>query len=70
MSIKRIVIIGLGSMGQKHLGFARAHCPSATIKILTKHPYNDNKKKTKQSLYTISEVIDFKPQLIIQPLYI
>ncbi|MBH19855.1 MAG: hypothetical protein CL851_05430 [Crocinitomicaceae bacterium] len=65
MSIKRIVIIGLGTMGKKHLDFARAHCPSASIKVLTKRQSNENEKKGNRYLKTISEVIDFKPQLIV-----
>ena len=65
MHIRRIVIVGLGSMGQKHLNFARNHCPEATIKVLTKYPNNDTIKKADGYFQTVNEIIDFKPQLII-----
>lgn len=65
MNINRIVIVGLGSMGKKHLNFARFHCPRAIIKVLTKYPFNDPERSANGYLQNISEAIAFKPQLII-----
>lgn len=36
--VEWIIIIGLGSVGRKHLAQARALCPNAEIYILTQHP--------------------------------
>jgi len=65
VNIERIVIVGLGSIGQKHLIFARSHCPKASIKVLTKYPKNDPKRNADGYFKTIAEVIEFKPQLVV-----
>ena len=65
MNIDRIVIIGFGSIGKKHLGFAQSHCPNASIKVLTRYPQNNSEKNPDGYFTSFAEVVEFKPQLIV-----
>ena len=65
MIVNRIIIIGLGSIGQRHLALARSHFPEACIKVLTQYAENDGEQHANGYLKSLDEVADFNPQLAV-----
>lgn len=63
--INRILLVGLGSIGTRHLRLARAQFPSADIRIL-RHKLGDTLPEfSNGSFMSIQEVIAFAPQIAI-----
>lgn len=62
--ISRIVIVGLGSIGRRHLRIARALMPNADIRVF-RHKAADVPENSNGSFFSIKEVILFKPQIAI-----
>ena len=65
-SIDRVLIVGLGSIGQRHLRIARSLLPNADIKIL-RHQFNDQAEDplSNGTLYLIEDAVQFAPQIAI-----
>jgi len=65
MSIDRILIVGLGSIGKRHLRLARQLMPHSDIRVL-KHNYStDIAEYSNGSLSNLSEAIFFKPDIAV-----
>ena len=63
MSIKKILIIGFGSIAQRHYKIAKNKYPEADIKIL-----RSSRKKAqelKNAFFKIEDALNFDPQLVI-----
>lgn len=65
MIIDRILIIGLGSIGKRHLALARFFFPKSSIKVLTRHPENDVDSIADDYLTSLDDAKKFKPQLAV-----
>jgi predicted dehydrogenase len=63
--INRILLVGLGSIGTRHLRLARAQFPNADIRILRHKLESTPPEFSNGSLMTIQEVIAFAPQIAI-----
>lgn len=63
--IDRIVIVGLGSIGRRHLKIARDLFPSADIRILRHTASTDSAVESNGNLFSIEEAVLFKPQVAV-----
>ena len=63
--IDRILIVGLGSIGQRHLHLARELFPKADIRVLRHRPPNDLLGDCNGFLYELDEAILFAPQIAV-----
>ena len=65
MKIEKVIIVGLGSIGSKHLSILRKLLPNSVIKVMH---HNKSKKSPSESdgyIKNISEAIIFSPQLVV-----
>ena len=65
MDINRILIVGLGSIGRRHLRLAREQFPNATIKVLRHSISHELCEEADGSFSTLVEAIAFQPQLAV-----
>lgn len=65
MSIERILIVGSGSIGTRHLWIAQMLFPSSVIRVLSHRPKDSHLDQTIMTLLTIEEVFEFGPQIAI-----
>lgn len=63
--IERILIVGLGSIGKRHLRIARKLFPQADIRVLRHLPNNEVIEHSDGSFFNIQEAIEFLPQLAV-----
>ena len=63
MSIKKILIIGFGSIGRRHYEIAKNKYPEAEIKILRSSETKDS--ELKNTFFKTEDAIDFDPQLVV-----
>lgn len=63
--IERILIVGLGSIGKRHLRIARQLAPKADIRILRHLPNNEVIEHADGSFFNIQEAIKFRPQMAV-----
>jgi predicted dehydrogenase len=63
--IERILIVGLGSIGKRHLRIARELKPNADIRILRHQECLDIPESSNGCFSNIEEALAFKPQLAI-----
>ena len=63
--INRILLVGLGSIGTRHLRLAREQFPNAEIRILRHKLGNTLPEFSDGSFMTIQEVMEFAPQIAI-----
>lgn len=63
--IKRIVIAGQGSIGQRHLRLARQIFPSADIRVLRHKQYPDVPAGANGAFVKLSEALDFAPDIAV-----
>ena len=63
--IDRILIVGLGSIGSRHLRIARENFPNSKIKILRHQTSTSNPELSDGCLLTLEEVIDFAPVVAV-----
>jgi predicted dehydrogenase len=63
--ISRILIVGLGSAGTRHLRFAREHFPNAEIKVLRNRAQSTIPQFSEACFSSIEEAIQFAPQIAI-----
>lgn len=65
MSIERVLIVGLGSIGQRHLRIARLQLPDADIRVLRHQPCKELPEFADASCTQLREAIDFAPQIAV-----
>jgi predicted dehydrogenase len=63
--INRIVIVGLGSAGTRHLRLARQFFPNSEIKVLRHRAQSDVPEFSNGCFSTIEEVSQFAPQIAV-----
>lgn len=65
MPINRILIVGLGSIGQRHLRLARELFPKADIRVLRHKPGNSVPDISNGSFTHLDDAIAFAPQIAV-----
>ncbi len=65
MLINRILIVGLGSIGKRHLRLARELMPDADIRVLRHQAVNEIPEFSNGVFSIIDEAITFEPQIAI-----
>ncbi|MCW7497021.1 Gfo/Idh/MocA family oxidoreductase [Leptospira levettii] len=63
--MQRILIVGYGSIGKRHLSIARDSFPSAEIKILSRKKTDYFPINSNGCLFTLDQVKEFKPEIAI-----
>ena len=63
--IDRILIVGLGSIGKRHLRLARALIPNADIRVLRHLATNEVPEYADGCFITIEEAVAFKPEVAV-----
>jgi predicted dehydrogenase len=63
--INRILIVGLGSIGKRHLRIARELMPSADIRVLRHKATNEISDYSNGSFSRLEEAVAFAPQLAV-----
>jgi predicted dehydrogenase len=65
MIIGRVLIVGLGSIGQRHLRLARMLLPQADIRVLRHQPCKDLPEYANGCFFQLDDAIAFAPQLAV-----
>jgi len=65
MPVNRILIVGLGSIGKRHVRLARELLPEVDIKVLRHQECTTIPKYTNGCFSNINEAVDFAPQLAV-----
>jgi len=65
MTIERVLIVGLGGIGLRHLRIARKLLPHAEIRILRREISSDLPIEANGSFNKISDAIDYAPTIVI-----
>jgi predicted dehydrogenase len=63
--IKRVILVGLGSIGNLHLRLARDMLPNADIRILRNSPVETFPELANGSFSTLEQAIAFAPQIAV-----
>jgi len=63
--INRILIVGFGSIGKRHLRLARKLMPNADIRVLRHQPSNDIPEQSNGCFSSIDDAILFAPQIAV-----
>lgn len=63
--IKRILIVGLGSIGTRHLGLARELNPDADIRVLRRQVCDHTPEFANGCFSSLEQAIDFSPHLSV-----
>lgn len=63
--INRILIVGLGSIGARHLRLARQLLPDADIRVLRRQPGDSVPDHANGCLQSLDAAIDFAPQIAV-----
>jgi predicted dehydrogenase len=63
--IERVLIIGFGSIGERHLRIARSLLPNADIRILRHQPSGEVPSLANGALYLIEDAVAFSPQVAV-----
>jgi predicted dehydrogenase len=64
-AIERVLVVGLGSIGRRHLALARALLPVADIRVLRRAPDAAPPPEASGVFSTLSDALAFAPQLSI-----
>jgi predicted dehydrogenase len=64
MNPEKILIIGLGSIGKRHLSIARGKYPDAQIKVLRSKKVSTEYAEN-NFLYSLEDAINFDPQIVV-----
>ena len=65
MLINRVLIVGLGSIGKRHLFFAREQIPNADIRVLRHKVSKDLPQYSNGCFFSIEDAIQFAPQIAV-----
>ena len=65
MNLKSILIVGLGSIGLKHLRIAREIFPESRIAVLRHKETNEIPEGADEIFFNLSDAIQFQPQIAI-----
>lgn len=65
MLIDRVLIVGLGSMGRRHVRLARELLPSADIRVLRHQANRDVPMYSDGCFCCVEDAINFSPQIVI-----
>ncbi len=65
MPISRVLIVGLGSIGKRHLRLARVFLPNADIRILRHQVASEEPEYSNGCFFDLDEAIAFAPQIAI-----
>ena len=63
--IKRVLIVGYGSIGQRHIRLARGLLPDADIRVLRHQPNCESPELSNGIYSNIDEAINFAPQIAV-----
>ena len=63
--IERVLIVGLGSIGKRHLRLARGLIPNADIRVLRHQNNNEEHEYSNGSFNNLDEAVAFKPQIAV-----
>ena len=63
--LNRILIVGLGSIGKRHLRLARELLPNADIRVLRHQATNEVHEYSNGSFSSIEESIAFAPKIAV-----
>jgi predicted dehydrogenase len=63
--ISRVLIVGLGSIGKRHLRLARKLLPNADIRVLRHQACNSVPVRSNGCLSSLKQAIDFAPQIAV-----
>lgn len=63
--ISRVLIVGLGSIGARHLRLARQLLPDADIRVLRRQPGDPVPDYANGCMYSLAAAIDFAPQIAV-----
>lgn len=65
MQINRVLIVGLGSIGRRHLRLARELLPAADIKVLRHQPTNEIPEYANGCIFTVEDALAFLPHIAV-----
>lgn len=63
--IERVLIVGHGSIGKRHLSLAREFFPSADIRIFRHQPTDSIPELSNGCIYSIENAMEFSPQIAV-----
>jgi predicted dehydrogenase len=63
--INRVLIVGLGSIGKRHLSLARELLPAADIRVLRHQPTNEIPEFANGCFFTIEDALAFLPHIAV-----
>lgn len=63
--INRVLIVGLGSIGKRHLRLARELLPSADIRVLRHQPTNEVPEFANGCFFSIEDALAFSPHVAV-----
>ena len=63
--INRVLVVGLGSIGKRHLRLARTLLPDADIRVLRHQPTNEIPEFANGCFFAIEDALSFSPQLAV-----
>ncbi len=64
-NLQRLIIVGHGSIGKRHLRIARGLLPSADIRVLTRKIHQPVPEYADDWLGSMEEALEFKPQVAV-----
>lgn len=65
MPIHRILIVGSGSIGKRHIKIARKLCPNSDIRVLRHNFSNELVEGVDGIFYRLSDAINFQPEIAV-----
>jgi predicted dehydrogenase len=63
--INKVLIVGLGSIGKRHLRLARELLPNADIRVLRHQHTSDIPENSNGCFFNIEDAVHFKPQIAV-----
>jgi len=63
--IQRVLIVGSGSAGKKHLEVARQMLPQADLRVLRRHRANEESNLSNGCFYEVEAALQFSPQIAV-----
>lgn len=63
--IDRVLIVGLGSIGKRHLRLARAFLPAADIRVLRHQPSTEIPQYANGCFFVLEDALAFSPQIAV-----